>query len=256
MFENLTHNKAYFLGFFSADGCNQKKSLSIQIQKRDSYILEPFQKLFQEEGYNTNLNLNSRKIILSDSSIATYSRLRIYGKSLCDEVTSIGLPPNKSFTLKLPIIPDEFMPDYLRGLMDGDGTISVRRKYIEIEIYSASYSFLESIMDWLYKNSNISHKNLKRHNSVYRIQLYGNESLEFCNIIYNQNPNLYLKRKKEIFDNYSFQFNPKYWTSQEIEYLISNYKPGVRGLTSKIANELDRSYKSVSKQIWNLKLNN
>jgi hypothetical protein len=254
MFETISNDKAYFLGFFSADGCNEKRTLSIQLQKRDCYILESFNNLFKSEGYSTNLNEESRKITLSNGTEATYSRLRIYGTELCNEVTQLGFPPNKTYSIILPHIPDEYMPDYIRGLIDGDGCISVRRKNIEVEIYSASESYLQSILDWVHKNTNISPKTVQKKRNIYRLQFYGNESLELCKLIYSSNSDLYLRRKKDLVDNFSFERSPRYWTKEQIQYLKDNYRPNEKGLLLQLSNDLHKSYKSVSKQIWTLGL--
>jgi hypothetical protein len=73
--------------------------------------------------------------------------------------------------------------------------------------------------------------------------------------MYN-NCSIKLQRKYDKYINFSQEKNPMYWTQDEINYLVENYMQRKRGCLQSIAEYLDRSYKSVSKQVWTLGLNN
>lgn len=255
MFEIMSHDKAYFLGFFSADGSNEGRSISIQLQERDDYILQDFQNFFESEGYYANFQSGNRVIECKDG-LHYYSRLRISSSNLCKELSSIGLHPNKTYNIRMPLIEDRYMPDYLRGLIDGDGNLYERRKYLQIEIISASKVFIEDVADWIIQNTSIRSKSINKHGSVFRIQFYGNESKELCDLIYNTPSSLYLIRKRNIYDNYRFIPSSRYWTEDQIEYLKDQFIPNVKGLGEQIALHLGKSKSSVYKKIWELGLVN
>ncbi len=253
MFETMTYEKAYFLGFFSADGCNEGRSLKMELQDRDEYILRYFNTLFVVDGYNTLYKSRSRVIECSDGD-HYYSHLRIYGVQLCRELTSLGLPKNKTHTIQLPDVPDEFMPSYLRGVFDGDGNIRERRKNLEIEITSASESFLYDLMTWIATHTDISFKTISKHDSTYRIQFYSQDTIKLCKLMYQDGCYMHLTRKKDIYDSFSFVPDERWWTEAEVSYLTYNYKPKVRGLLKDIGEILGRSNKAVDKKVRELGL--
>lgn len=75
--------------------------------------------------------------------------ISICSKSYWDELSRIGLTPAKSKTMGALKIPDPMLPDFMRGVVDGDGSI---RRWIHpgnggeqwsLRIFSASPPFLE-----------------------------------------------------------------------------------------------------------------
>lgn len=250
----MTNDKAYFLGFFSADGSNEGRSISIQLQERDDHILQDFEQMFKKEGYGTNFQSGNRIIFTKDGEERYYSRFRANSTSLCKELTSIGLPQNKTFSLSLPILEDKFMPDFIRGLIDGDGNIRERRKYLEIEIVSASESFLIDVAKWIVKNTLIGEKNIKPHDNHYRVQFYSKEAKELLDLIYNTPSNLHLTRKKIIYDNYHFTPSSRMWTKEQVEYLKAHYVPGKRGILNELSEAIGKSRKAIDKKVITLGL--
>lgn len=120
--------KAYFLGFFYADGNTEglsKNSYSIRIklQIKDKYILEKFAKLFNSNRpLEYNEKYDERWKILKK----TYS-LRLGNKHLWNRMNELGCPPNKTLIIKFPnFISKELMSHFIRGYFDGDGSIVLR----------------------------------------------------------------------------------------------------------------------------------
>jgi hypothetical protein len=77
-------------------------------------------------------------------------------RAFYDWLTTIGLMPAKSLKLGALAVPQEFFPDFLRGAIDGDGSITMYQdrwnasknpKYVYerlfVRIYSASLPFLQ-----------------------------------------------------------------------------------------------------------------
>lgn len=113
-----TEHKAYWLGFIFADGCVNRNQLSIEIHEKDKELLEQFKK---------DLNINS-KISIRHRKNTTVCCIRVNSKHLCETLAEYGIVPNKTkITKHLPKVDNQLLPHFLRGLIDGDGWISIDR---------------------------------------------------------------------------------------------------------------------------------
>lgn len=135
-----TPNKAYFLGFLFADGRNvyKKDEIKIQLQECDLHILESFKKEIE-----SILPIKINRQAISNGEIRNYYILRMCGKHLCDRLNELGMTPNKSATISLPKegeVPHEYFRDFLRGYVDGNGSISWCSKRYCISITSSKFS--------------------------------------------------------------------------------------------------------------------
>lgn len=54
-----------------------------------------------------------------------YSRLAISDPDIVSWLVKNGCTPRKSKTLEMPNIPSKYLPDFVRGYFDGDGSVSV-----------------------------------------------------------------------------------------------------------------------------------
>lgn len=106
-----TPEKAYLMGFIQADGSIRKElSQLIIAQKGD------------EQWWILNM---IRDFIQPDAKSLT-----IHNKKICSDLFNKGIIPNKTYKDTKETmnklwnsIPDELKPDFLRGLLDGDGNI-------------------------------------------------------------------------------------------------------------------------------------
>jgi hypothetical protein len=96
----------------------------------------------------------SREIETCKRKHGDYFRLRLQGQYWVDAFTAAGINPNKTFTCQVPDIPDELFFHFLRGVIDGDGNITVRGggksnrdeyKRLTVSIASGSILFLSGI---------------------------------------------------------------------------------------------------------------
>lgn len=123
-FKNIdTENKAYILGFISADGYlstkDGNKYLSIELQKRDKKILQFIKKEIQYSG----------KIATTYHNNKEYCRLKIYGEELVNNIIDKGLDNQKTYNLEFPSsIPPHLIRHYIRGLFDGDGCVYIGKQ--------------------------------------------------------------------------------------------------------------------------------
>lgn len=115
-----TSAKAYFLGFIAADGCiyarknGGQKWLQIGIHEQDVEILL----LLLQELKCT------KPIISSTNNFGTpVKTLTIVSDKICSDLSQYGIVERKTWIYKPQNIPSQFLPDFLRGYLDGDGYI-------------------------------------------------------------------------------------------------------------------------------------
>jgi hypothetical protein len=110
-----TRNKAYIFGIILSDGHLLKNRKQLRIKLTDIDLLEEIKK---ELNYNKPLLLNHKeKITHKEAKTLIICNTKIY-----DDLLSLGMLQNKTFTLKFPSIPNHLMPDFIRGFFDGNGS--------------------------------------------------------------------------------------------------------------------------------------
>lgn len=114
---------AYWLGFISADGCVYRKYpgsgaarnlLRIRLKSNDKPHLENFR-----AGLKTNSPV--KETVGKDGS--PYAQIEVNSEQLINVLAVWGIVQNKSLTLPFPNMSAKYLPGFIRGYFDGDGTI-------------------------------------------------------------------------------------------------------------------------------------
>ena len=146
--------------------------------------------------------------------------LRIGSHKIYDSLSKLGLYPNKSLTIKFPIVPQKCISHFVRGYFDGDGCISLYRapgkygqqimKKLSVIFTSGSYSFLETLGLALVHQIGLKHyKVYKGGNQSFQLRYSTKDSIKIFKFIYNQvGKDLFLERKFAIFKQY-FSLQPR-----------------------------------------------
>jgi hypothetical protein len=132
--------KAYWLGFLTADGCvyrntdkwRTKNTVSLSLSERDLDHLSVFRSHLGCKNTITKVKLGRGYANAKQAYQVAFS-----SPHMVERLISLGVTPRKSLTLSPPqkgTIPDYLRKDYFRGLVDGDGYISLgvhdgRRQY-------------------------------------------------------------------------------------------------------------------------------
>ncbi len=141
-------NLWYLVGLITSDGCLSKDGRHIDITASDySYLSQLKEKI----------GLLNRITNKYGHKKAVSHRIQFANRQFYDFLISIGLMPRKSLVLKSLIIKESYFHDFLRGLIDGDG--SIRRWFHptnynqqwSLRIYSGSKEFLEWLKDTVEK---------------------------------------------------------------------------------------------------------
>lgn len=110
---------AYVLGFFTADGSMYKTNRGthfIEFQIADKNLLLQIQKAIGSNHKITDRGVrkNHQKRIY---------RLQIGSKIIFKSLIDLGFVQNKTKVVRLPTVPREYLRDFLRGYLDGDGNV-------------------------------------------------------------------------------------------------------------------------------------
>lgn len=84
---------------------------------------------------NINQYISPNKPIIKERTcfVATYNSIKLANWFIKNKCTS-----NKSLTLEVPNIPIEYIPDFIRGCWDGDGTLGLYRKFSKTQGYETT----------------------------------------------------------------------------------------------------------------------
>lgn len=205
-FKKWSHNMAYILGFWFADGHIDIKAnvFSITQHISDQYLLK---EILKKMGSNSRLIHHNNCVVL-----------RINSKTIVKDIIAIGGKPAKSLDCVFPTIPNEYLPDFIRGLWDGDGCISNSKwrgyDYYRASLFSGSSQFIRAAKEIINKNipltkgfigtaiqktgTMVNGWPLSRDSIVYRFVLGINDTRRLRDYIYQHN-GLKLDRKYKKF---------------------------------------------------------
>ena len=203
-FEKIdTEEKAYLIGLLITDGSirdgknNHQSSLRLQLKIEDEYMIK---KLKTE--------LNSSNIIQYDNRPGKKcAGIEIVNQKICDDLAKFQIVPNKTYILdniRLDLIPQNLQRHYLRGLIDGDGSVGIEGPYSQPYLSFCGYnknfvmSFQNAIDDYL-KEEN--HNKICKGNA-YVCKWKGRKKVpQILKWLY-KDATIYLERKKKFYDLY------------------------------------------------------
>jgi len=180
----------YFLGFFYADGAITKDHVGFWLNALE----KPFLDILLSWFTDARSKVYSNRCVWS----TTCNELRY-------ELMSFGLTRRKLLTIRVPSIPNEHTPDFIRGYFDGDGCASLRKKdnWLTVEIFSGSKLFLIDI-EKILERINIGCK-LRRENqsaNVWRLKIKARSIKRFAKYIYYNEEVFCLNRKRNKILNH------------------------------------------------------
>jgi len=164
-----TELKSYLIGLFYADAYLSDYDLQLRLSIKDIYYVY---KLADIIGVKTQIkNVGNTQY--------QYVGFSICSKKMIDELRKIGFVKRKSYQrndIVFKNIPEELKRHFIRGYLDGDGTISISKykkknvnwkeniKY-RVGFISINKELLESIKNYLALSLDLSDKNLRSENS-------------------------------------------------------------------------------------------
>ena len=202
-----SENKAYIIGLLSSDGCLYKREKhlglwQISLQRSDIQILKDIKQEIEAE--HPIKIISSKRKNVQDSCILSINSDQMY-----NNLIKIGLMDNKTWQLNLEKvmnnIPKIYWKDFIRGYIDGDGSITSRdvisSSHVSIAIPEKSgkqlVNILKSIGIQCYFELNISGKYSNNFGQIY----CRNTTEKYCLLkwiySFNTEKTLSLKRKEQ-----------------------------------------------------------
>jgi hypothetical protein len=213
-FDNIdTEEKAYWLGFMYADGYigATEYSVGLSISLKDIEHLKKYNKAL---NYKKGLNITethqfgSKEHVNKNGDTLYMVNTIIRDKQLWEGLNSKGCVPNKSLILTFPdesiFSNKKLIYDFIRGYVDGDGTLGVyphsktNPKLEESLLIVGTKPFLEGIQKYLGKGY-LMHKTNCNENT-YRLGYSTSKANKAAELLY-KNANIYLDRKYNIYIN-------------------------------------------------------
>lgn len=204
-FKAWNRNVAYILGFIYADGNiveTKRGNHYIAIYTADRALLAQIRSIMQSE----------HKISMRNERSGNVYRIQVGSKEWFKDLLTLGITPNKSKRMILPIIPMKFIGDFIRGYFDGDGNVwcgfvhknrITSLKTLQVAFTSCSIMYLQALHKALKELGIIGGSlYIPREENFARLAFSARDALKLYNIMYNTPHELYLKRKKVVFEQF------------------------------------------------------
>ena len=189
--------KAYFLGFLFADGSvgfrNRQNSpqgvLSLELSTKDIELINTLCK---------ELNANNKLFYRASRDTVA---VKISSTKLVNSLMKFSIIPNKTYLVNhLPFneIPDKYHIDFIRGLIDGDGSIYLINGTARLEFCSYSYEIVEELQNYINNLIGNTRPNKITYSSCYYARWTSQSQVDSILKILYSNDNIALTRKKEL----------------------------------------------------------
>lgn len=182
-----TPAKAYWLGFLYADAYVGKdgKSFELGLQALDASHVEKFKKFLRYTG----------KVYIT----TVRARLVFRNKEICSDLSRLGCYPNKSLTLKFPTleqVPAHLIRHFIRGYVDGDGSISVTKCKMPTLQLIGTKEFLDSLLEYfLLLGAETKLFRVNEKVNTFRLQFCCKNAINILDWLYHDSK-IFLDRKK------------------------------------------------------------
>ncbi len=191
---------AYAIGLIATDGCLCNDSRHIDFTSKDKELVLKFRECLE---VNNKVGIKYRG---KDGNCreTKYFRVQLGDRDFYEFLLSIGLSQRKSKKIGPLSIPDQFFSDFLRGCIDGDGSIGFfshpesRHPQLRIRLYSASWNFLKWVKSKIKKLSGIKGGWIANSHSISVLCYAKSDSIRLFPILYNKENCIYLSRKYKI----------------------------------------------------------
>lgn len=191
----LSENESWVLGLIATDGCIAKSPTckypsTIVFTSKDEELVDKVKTIVPI----------FRKYKRKDSAF----ELECGNKELASKLMALGITPRKTFTLQPPPLDAIQISHYVRGLMDGDGSIYIGNKKQKTKIICAKFITASEMMFKFIKNLMINIVNhspaIWKQRKTYHILLNGKWALKWLDWIYKDSSfENRLERKYKIY---------------------------------------------------------
>jgi len=187
-----TIDKAYFLGWMISDGAiiesktrkNRSNVISLEIHNKDRIILEMFSKA-----------LGAEDNIIKLFPKRNHANIRFASEQMSKDLSKYGAVPRKSQITYLPLIRDDLMSHLIRGIFDGDGTITIDKNGNGHLCFYGSEKICNQIADYLHNKVGLNRNKVSK-STCYHVWYGGKKPIKIMkDFLYKDCGEFYLERK-------------------------------------------------------------
>ncbi len=212
-----TSNLAYAVGLITSDGCLSPDGRHITLTSVDKQLLNTFKKCLNK---NCKISLNPKGGYTNKKMAyrVQFSDVKLYNWLL-----KIGITPNKSLTIGPLKINLKYFRDFLRGHLDGDGSIihykdkyltHIKASYVYDRLFIYFISASSEHLKWLRSqitltkglrgsiSKTVDLRTNQKGSSMYKLKFSTKEAKQLLNWIYYKLNLPKLKRKFKIAEPY------------------------------------------------------
>lgn len=272
-FDEITPESAYWVGFLMADGgvSSWNYSVYLNLSSKDIGHIEKFKKFMGSSNPIKNKVAKNPFKNGKDYNTSSFSVSSLY---LQYKLEKYGIKPKKSATAK---VSDNLVYNrhFWRGVIDGDGSISLEKKKalnsIHTEYYwytyinlVGSYCLVNQFNDYI---KNLIKKDYKRsikdHKTYYNIHIGGKNAFYIIKDLY-EDSDIFLDRKKKIAEDILlkvksgeiFKGARKKISNEEVNFIYKIYKEKlnkgifIENIRDSLAKEFNVSSRLISDIIY------
>lgn len=199
-------HKAYWFGFLMADGYNHesKTVVCLRLKYNDLEILEKMKMDLEYTGpiYEINRIVNGAQ--------RKYCELNLCSVIFSRQLAELGCTQGKTYTIEFPNnIPEPLIHHFIRGYFDGDGCISITKRYDRKNPTSKMYQFnivgrkefIAIVKKHICKNTGVKNTTFNTTKNSYAQAIHWsgkNVVTKILNYLY-KDATIYLKRKHDKY---------------------------------------------------------
>jgi hypothetical protein len=182
---------AYVLGYWWADGYMRvKRSTTAHIIELSSVDREHLELIAREIGGK----YDCRRIKASGECYG----IEFCSKEMYHDLLALGGMPNKSNVIGFPAIPADCLVHFVRGFVDGDGTLAWNGDRPVLQIYSGSKVLLERMALAIAEQTGIPAPNVVANRALWYLKWSTTRAKCLAAWLYIENPGLALDRKAAV----------------------------------------------------------
>lgn len=218
--------KSYLYGLFLTDGYlvnqNGNEYLSIELKGEDKDFLENLSQYFQSHLYSRTRNTNFKRDYSSTCLTITDSKT-------IKEILQMGFPKKDKTIVAAPPQTKYSEKDFWRGVIDGDGSLGIRKAGIYLNLTTKSESLKEAFVILVEKITGFKmnvHRNVR--DNIYNLTIVSHKAQKIIKWIYEDcDLNFVLPRKYNKYleiKDITIKQNRAYerWTEEEVKFLIAH----------------------------------
>lgn len=186
---------AYVLGYWWADGYMRHRKDNgahlIEIASNDhEHLLLMAETIGGRYGFH--------KV----SGTASCYQIEFCSREMYEDLLALGGIPNKSNVISFPPVPSDLLAHFVRGFVDGDGTLAWNGDRPILQIYSGSSHLLENMALAIANLTGIPAPNVVHNRQLWYLKWSTVRAKCLAAWLYVENPGLALDRKAAIAVNF------------------------------------------------------